>query len=193
MIDNFLTWYSTLQGPEQIFWTIALIATAVFAVQMILTIVGIDAHDVADLDFADGDTMDTGGAVSLFSVRSLVNFFVGLGWGGVTFLPVISQTWIVWVISIVVGMLFAYIYIWMRKKLQGLERNGVIRYTECVGLVGDVYLHIPSSRSGRGKVQLSLNGSVHELDAMTDGDAIPTGAKVKVVGVEGNMLTVTVL
>ena len=82
MIDNFLTWYSTLQGPEQIFWTIALIATAVFAVQMILTIVGIDAHDVADLDFADGDTMDTGGAVSLFSVRSLVNFFVGLGWGG---------------------------------------------------------------------------------------------------------------
>lgn len=81
MIDNFLTWYSTLQGPEQIFWTIALIATAVFAVQMILTIIGIDAHDVADLDFADGDTMDTGGAVSLFSVRSLVNFFVGLGWG----------------------------------------------------------------------------------------------------------------
>ena len=33
----------------------------------------------------------------------------------------------------------------------------------------------------------------HELDAMTDGDAIPTGAKVKVVGVEGNMLTVTAL
>lgn len=191
MIDNFFTWYSTLQGSEQTFWTIALIATAVFAVQMILTIIGIDAHDVADLDFADGDTMDSGGAVSLFSIRSLVNFFVGLGWSGVTFLPVIRQTWIVWIISIVIGMLFAYIYIWMRKKLKGLERNGAIRYTECVGLVGDVYLHIPSQRSGRGKVQLSLNGSVHEFDAMTEGDAVPTGAKVKVISVEGSTLMVT--
>lgn len=191
MIDNFFTWYSTLQGSEQTFWTIALIATAVFAVQMILTIIGIDAHDVADLDFADGDTMDSGGAVSLFSIRSLVNFFVGLGWSGVTFLPVLRQTWIVWIISIVIGMLFAYIYIWMRKKLKGLERNGAIRYTECVGLVGDVYLHIPSQRSGRGKVQLSLNGSVHEFDAMTEGDAVPTGAKVKVISVEGSTLMVT--
>ncbi|MGM9714425.1 MAG: NfeD family protein [Prevotella sp.] len=190
MIDTFLTWYSTLQGSEHTFWTIALIASAVFVVQMILTIIGIDAHDVADLDFADGDTLDTGGAVSLFSIRSLVNFFVGLGWGGVTFLPVIGQTWIVWLVAIVTGLLFAYIYIWMRRKLRGLERNGAIRYTECVGLAGDVYLRVPASRGGRGKVQLSLNGSVHEFDAVTDGNAIPTGAHVKVVSVEGSLLIV---
>lgn len=191
MIDSFMTWYASLQGAEHTFWTIALIATAIFAIQTVLTVIGIDAHDVGDIDFADGDTMDTGGAVSLFSIRSLINFFVGVGWAGVTFVPVIESVWVVWLLSVCVGLAFAYFYIWLRRKLKGLERNGALRYADCVGLVGDVYLHIPASRGGRGKVQLSVNGSVHELDAMTDGEEIKTGAQVKVVGVEGAILTVT--
>ena len=49
-----------------------------------------------------------------------------------------------------------------------------------------VYLRIPATGSGKGKVQVSQNGSVHELDALTDGDEIPSGAKVKIVEIIDN-------
>jgi membrane-bound ClpP family serine protease len=51
-----------------------------------------------------------------------------------------------------------------------------------------VYLTIPASKSGKGKIQISVRGSMHELDAMTEGDKIETGAPVKVVRVEGSTL-----
>jgi hypothetical protein len=35
-------------------------------------------------------------------------------------------------------------------------------------------------------VQVSQNGSVHELDALTDDEEIPSGAKVKVIDIIDN-------
>ena len=52
-----------------------------------------------------------------------------------------------------------------------------------------MYLRIPAARSGRGKVQVSVKGSVHEIDAMTDRDEeIATGGQVKIVEVLGDDL-----
>ena len=36
--------------------------------------------------------MDTGGAIQLFTVRNFVNFFLGIGWGGVCFSQSIHNT-----------------------------------------------------------------------------------------------------
>lgn len=189
MMTNMQAWYTALDGTEQTFWTIALVASAVFLVQALLTMVGMDAHADMDFDFTDGDTMDTGGAVSLFSIRSLVNFFVGFGWAGVTFLGCMP-TWLLYVVAAFVGFCFAYLYVFMRRKLMRLERNGALRIGDCVGLEGDVYLRIPAAGQGRGKVQLSVNGSIHELDAVTKGPELKTGSRVKVVDVSGSVLTV---
>lgn len=190
MIENFQTWFSALSGSEQTFWAIALIASAIFIVQALLTMIGMDVHADMDFDFTDGDTMDTGGALSLFSIRSLVNFFVGFGWTGVSFVNTIPQTWLVYVIAVGVGLCFSYLYIFIRRRLMRLERNGAMRITDCIGKTGNVYLRIPANGTGKGKVQLSINGSVHELDAVTDGEEIKTGTQVKVVSVEGNTLRV---
>ena len=85
MIENFTTWYGSLDTSMQVFWGCAIVASAVFAVQMVLTMIGLDGHDV-DVDFdvsdfgdADADTMDAGGGLSLFSIRNLINFFIGSG------------------------------------------------------------------------------------------------------------------
>ena len=50
-------------------------------------------------------------------------------------------------------------------------------------MVCPVYLRIPATREGQGKVQISLLGSVQEISAMTDGAFIPTGARVRVIQV----------
>lgn len=54
-----------------------------------------------------------------------------------------------------------------------------------------MYLAIPENKSGKGKVQISVNGSFHELDAMTSStEKIPSGAVVKVIALENNILIV---
>lgn len=190
MLENVQTWFAALNANEQVFWVVALVASAIFIVQAILTLIGMDSDVDMDFDFTDGDTMDTGGAVSLFSIRSLVNFFVGFGWAGVTFVNMIPQAWVVYVISIIVGLCFAYLYILLRKNLMKLERNGAMKTSDCLGCDATVYLRIPGNGLGKGKVQISLNGSVHELDAITHGEELRSGSQVTVTEVKGNVLVV---
>lgn len=189
-MNDLLTWYQALEPAAQVFWGCAIASSAVFLVQVILTMIGMD-HDL-DFDATDfdGDTMDAGGAVSLFSIRSLVNFFVGFGWAGVSFYNDISNKAVLYILAIIVGVGFSYIFIYMRRKMKKLEHNGAYKIEDCIGKTCDVYLRIPAAGEGRGKVQVSLNGSIHEFDAVSTGEAIATGQKVKVVSVEGNMLTV---
>ena len=57
---------------------------------------------------------------------------------------------------------------------------------DCVGKVCNVYLRIPAARGGKGKVQMSINGTIIEWDAITDDkDIISTGSQVKVIEVTG--------
>ena len=70
------------------------------------------------------------------------------------------------------------------KWLSTMQASGNIDVaTAAVGCKGKAYLAIPAERSGEGKVQITINDSVREYDAVTDGDAIKTGAQVKVLEV----------
>ena len=189
-MNDLLIWFQGLEPAAQVFWGCAIVSSAIFLIQAILTMIGMD-HD---MDFEvgdfDGDTMDTGGAVSLFSIRSLVNFFVGFGWAGVSFYNDISSKAVLYFIAICVGLLFSYATVFLIKKMKKLEHNGAYKIADCVGKSCDVYLRIPAAGEGKGKVQISLNGSIHEFDAVSAGEAIATGKRVKVIAVEGNVLEV---
>lgn len=183
-------WYSNLDFTQQLFWGCAIVSSVIFLIQMILTLIGIDSDiDVGGADF-DGDTTDFGG-LSLFSIRSMINFFVGFGWAGVSFHGIIQSVPLLYVVSVVVGIAFGSMWIVMRRKLARLEKNGAYKIEDCVGKTCDVYLRIPARKSGAGKVQVSINGSIHELSAMTEGEQLPTGAKVRVLAlINGNTLLV---
>ena len=82
--------------------------------------------------------------------------------------------------AILCGCIMVCAFIIMYRQLMKLEGNGSYRIEESVGQVCEVYLRIPGQRSGSGKVQISFHGSVQELPAQTEGDAIPSGTKVRV-------------
>lgn len=184
--------YSNLDTTMQVFWGIAILSTIIFALQTVMTIIGIDSADGmdADIDISDGDTMDTGGAMSLFSIRSMVNFLVGFGWTGVCLRSVIENTTLLYVVAIAVGLALGYIYIIMWRNLRKLETSGNIDINNCVGKEASVYLRIPGNESGKGKIHVSINGSIREFDAMTTEDEIPTGCNVHVERIEGTVLYV---
>lgn len=177
-----IEWFSELTLMMQIFWGCAIVGSAIFVVQVVLMLIGIDS-DVADIDFDSGDTLDLGGGMSLLSIKSLINFVVGFGWGGVCLAGSIDNKLLLVVVALAIGILFAWMYLYLFRKMRKLESNGAFNIANCEGKVADVYLRIPANRSGQGKIQISVNGSVHELDAVTDGDALPTGRKVTVVEV----------
>ena len=63
-----------------------------------------------------------------------------------------------------------------------MQQTGTIDvFKLAAGCQGKVYLSIPGERKGAGKVQVTINNSVREYDALTDGDTLPTGTDIKVV------------
>lgn len=189
-METITTWWSALDPTMRIYWGIAIFASTIFVIQMIMTFVGIGDADAGDADFdlggdADGDTLDTGGALQLFSVRNVVNFLLGLGWGGVCLSGYVRGHVLLALVALLTGCLAVFLFAMVYKQMRKLEHNGAFQIEDCLGQVADVYLRIPAGRSGEGKVQYSFGGSVQELSALTDGEQIPSGAKVHIVEIVG--------
>ena len=185
MIENISTWYSALSPLQQVFWICALAGSSVFLIQLVLTVIGMDSSDI-EVDFDGPDTMDLGGGMSLFTFRALINFLVGFGWSGITFFPIIGNSYLLIALSVVIGVIFALIILYLYNKVKKLEYNAAFNINETVGTTASVYLRIPANGQGTGKVQVSVRGAVHELKACSEGDMIPTGTMVRIVRIINN-------
>lgn len=182
---------NSLEPLQKFFWIVACAASLVFIIQTIMTFIGLGTDTDVDAGPMDsvGDSIEDGGLSGVFSFRNLINFLLGYGWAGALLFDSIEKRLLLQLVAIGVGLLFVLAFVFMFRQVMKLSHDGSFKISECVGLKADVYLRIPASRSGRGKVQLSVKGSVHEIDAMTDGDAeIPTGGQVVVLEVLGDDL-----
>lgn len=196
MLDTFNQWYGQLDPHLRIYWSVALITTAVFVIQTALTFIGLGDSD-ADVDFSADSTPDGGldgvdGAMQIFTMRNVVNFLLGLSWGGVCLWEVIPNRVLLALASVAIGLCFVGFFIFLYKQMMRLQSSGNIRIESAVGQACQVYLRIPAGRSGTGKVQISFSGSVQEVDAQTDGEALASGTRVRVVSViDAHTLLVT--
>ena len=179
-------WFIQLDPALRFYWGIAIFASIVVIIQMTMSFVGmgdIDSGD-ADVDFStDTDSLDDAGSMHLLSIRNIFYFLLGFGWAGVSLWNSIPNTIILCIAAILVGCLFVGIFIFLFRQMMKLQSNGAFNINDAVGKVCDVYLRIPGENQGLGKVQISFNGSVQELDARTAGESIPSGAKVRVLRV----------
>lgn len=178
MIDKFLA----LDLPMQVFWGLAIIASAFFLVQTIMAFLGLDADTEDGAGFED---VEMDGVSGYFSFRNLVNFLLGYGWGGVLLQGVTPN--MVWLelAAVGVGLVFVLVFVFILRQVMKLSTDKTFHMDEALGLIADTYLRIPAGKKGTGKVLVSVRGSIHEIDAMTEGEEIPTGAKVRVTKVVG--------
>jgi hypothetical protein len=86
-------------------------------------------------------------------------------------------------VAVVCGVAAMYVVYWLMQTLASLEAEGTVRIGRAVGEPATVYLRIPGARSGAGKIQINLQDRTMEYEAVTEGDALPAGARVTVVGV----------
>ena len=172
----------------RIFWIIAGIASLIFIIQTILVFTGIGGDTDFD-EVTSAETVDDSGFGGVFSFRNLINFLLGYGWSGIVFYERIQSSLWLHIVCIGIGLLFVAAFVFMFRQMMRLSHDGTFKTEECVGLTADVYLRIPAGRSGHGKVQFSVKGTVHELDAVTDSnDMLPTGSHAKIEEVLGSDL-----
>ena len=183
--------FNSLEPLQKFFWTIACCASLVFIIQTIMTFIGLGTDADVDAGPMDGsvDSIEDGALSGVFSFRNLVNFLLGYGWAGVLLFDDLEKRWLLQLVAIAVGVLFVLAFVFMFRQVMRLSHDGSFKMSEAVGLKADVYLRIPAARSGRGKVQVSVKGSIHEIDAVTDNDAeIPTGGQVEIIEALGDDL-----
>lgn len=184
------SWWVSLSVVMKILWGVTLAASLIFLIQSILTFIGADGGDGGiDADFDSGfDTEAADAAVeggtNLYTFRNFVNFILGFGWSAILLQDKITSIPLLLILSAVVGVALVAIVMYLFKWLSSMQQSGNINlYKAAVGCNGTVYIPIPGERQGEGKVQLSINQSVREYNAVTDGEALKTGAQIKVVEV----------
>lgn len=181
-------WWSSLDLLMKSLWCIAIATSLIFIIQSILTFIGIDTDGATDFDFsADADTsvsFDGDPSMNLLTFRNFINFFLGFSWAGILLHGKFASEAAVMFIAVLVGAALVAAVMMLFKWLSGMQQSGTINlYKSAVGCNGKVYLTIPGARKGAGKVQISINDSVREYDALTDADEIKTGTPIRVIEV----------
>ena len=183
--------YSNLDVFMKIYWIIALFSSLIFIIQAIMTFVGGGASDLdVDMD-SNFDTHAGDMPFHIFSFRNLINFLLGFSWTGISLNNAIPNRIVLSLISVVVGLLFIFLFFLIIKQLMKLSENNSFKMEDTLGKTADVYLTIPPAGHGKGKVIVSVKGAVHELYAITNGnEKIDTGFVVKIKQIEHDLVIV---
>lgn len=159
----------------------ALVGTVFFVLRLLLALFfGGDGDMDGDLaDVGDGD-----GAFSLFSMLSILAFFMGAGWMGLT-------CRVDWGLSSMVSAIsatgFGMVLMLLASGLMAFARslNQTVEYDleTAVGHIASVYMSIPQRGNGRGQIKVNVSGRLKMMDAISNGPAIEQFKSVKVLSV----------
>lgn len=173
-----MEWFSNLEFLSQVYWLIAIMGSLIFSVVMVMAFVGGEADDI-DADIEAG--------FQFISFKNLVGFFTIFGWSGIACIDAGFSTPVTIMVSVICGLLMMAIMASLFYFISKLADSGTLKYKNALGAVGEVYLTIGENRSKIGKVTVRVQGSMRELDALTDAlMPLKTGTIIKVIDVTSN-------
>ena len=163
-----IEYWQGLSPTLQTFVGIGAVSSLVLSIQMVLSMIGgeMDGLD-ADLDLAEGGE---GGASGILSVRTIGAFFTGFGWTGASMTDYGYGLGITTVVSAVVGSALLAMVFYLMAYLHSLRQEGTLDYSNAIGQVGSVYLPIPPHRKGLGQIEVTIQGRLSIVKAVTDHD-----------------------
>jgi hypothetical protein len=186
------SWWQSMALFEKMFWVIALLFSLMFLIQAVLSFTAGDGDiSAGDADDYIGD--DEGIGYQFFTIKNLVAFFTIFGWAGIACINGGMSKGATIAIALASGSLMVVMMAFLFRSMSRLRQSGTLQIKNAIGLIGETYLFIPGSRGGFGKVHLKVQGSLHELQAITDDEQqIATGKLVKVIDViNDSVLVVT--
>lgn len=159
---------------EVLFW-IAIASTGAFAIKLVLMLVGLET----EVDIDGGD---------VFSINFALAFLMSQSWSALAFMEKGYETITAILFSIVIASVFAGLFLFILNKARHMESRVLNKLGVNAGDRGEVFLTI--GKDGVGKVKISINGTVMNLNATSLGEDIKTGSQVEVIEVNGETLVV---
>ena len=189
-----MEWLESLSVLGNIYFWVGIVSSAFLVLQIILMCFSAFGGDV-DID-GDGDIdVDTDSGVSIFTFKSITAFFAVGSWTGLlVFLSVDSKLeWVSVIVAIAAGAVAMAVVVLLMRLILKLQCNGILQSEKLVGMTATVYVSIPASRSGRGKITLTAQGKFSEFDAVTDSSSrLSVDEIVEIIAVENDCAVVKI-
>ena len=187
---------------ETLYLWCAVGAGTLFAAQTAMTLIGLGETDM-DLDVGDLDLdldldvdmdvdveVDGGGDsvagdtrfVGWMSIKAIISGICIFGLTGLAASKTLAPAQAMF-LALAAAFATMYAVGWLIHSMHKLSSDGSAHVESCIGTVGSVYLTIPKRNSGVGKVTVEVQGRTMEYEAVTEGEALPTGTQVEVVRV----------
>jgi hypothetical protein len=181
-----INWWNELLLVQQIFALIAIPSTFLIVLQTVLMLIGIGGDNAADadgdLDVDDIEVPDDG--LAIFTVRGVTSMLCITGWVAVALLETSLPQGVSIAIAILCGVATLIGMAYLMRAVYKLQSSGNIDVENCIGKIGEVYIPIPASGNGSGKVNLTVQEKFSEFSAITtESDILKTGSFVRVVAV----------
>jgi len=178
-------WWQGLGSEPQVYYAIAIAASALLVLQLVLMLFGLDADIGADVDL----DADVGGAsgdagTGVLSVRAIIGFFTGFGWGGVAAVNAGLTGLAAALAALASGGVFMLGVVVLVRGLLSLQASGAPDYANAIGQTGAVYLPVPPNMEGPGQVEVLVQGRLAIVQAFTRADRrLENRERVRVVAV----------
>jgi hypothetical protein len=189
-----------LGGSAGLFGVPALVGTFFFLVRIVLMLVGgaNDLHHDFAVDTGGGDAghvgdhADSSTAFKVLSIQAIAAFLMGFGWGG---LAAVRGFGLPAVLGAGVGLVTGSGMMWMLGKLLRsigrMQSSGTLPMEAALYEEGAVYVTVPARRTGRGVVRVVIDERQQYYPAVTEADALETGARIRITAVnEDHTLTI---
>lgn len=209
-------WFEGASMAVKVLYCIAVPSTLVLVVQTVMmlmgfgeTDVGIDGSDVsgldtdidvdtdvdidadADADFTDGGNPADFVSMRLITLQTVIAFLTVFSWSAIVTMLTGGKLWLALVIGFALGALAMFSVAKLVQLSVKLAQNGTQDLRFALGQNATVYIPIPPSGQGMGKITLTLSGRFTELEAMQDGDTlIAVGSIVRVIDIRDDILIV---
>ncbi|MBU2975248.1 hypothetical protein [Zobellia sp. B3R18] len=152
---------------EKIYWVTALVASVILIILLLLTFIGGEVDDIdGDVD-AEIDA-DTGIDFQFLSFKNLVGFFTLFGWSGIACMDAGMSKVVTVLISVICGLLMMLAMASLFYYLGKLQSSGTLKFKNALNQIGEVYLTIGANRKSIGKVSINVQGTLRELEALTN-------------------------
>ena len=187
-------WWEGLSALNKVFAIFALAFSVTFIVQMIMMVLGLDAHghDIGGSDIHAVDMHDVGHAsdadhgapgvtLTFLSVRSIMAFGTLFTWAGTLYLATGTSLILAIVYSVLWGLAGLFGVSFLLYWLLRMQEVGNVPLWKAVGEEGTVYMDIPEG--GTGKVRILCGGTICFVNARSRSNRpLLAGTPVKAVG-----------
>ena len=194
MLDLLLDWNAAFQyGTDvAVYLVMALVGTLFFVLRLLLALF-LGGH--GDVDPGVDVDISTDASFGFFSLLSILAFFMGAGWMGLTCRIDWDMGGLASALA-AAGFGFGMMLLASGLMYQARKLDQSIEYdlNTAVGRTARVYLTVPGKGQGRGQVEVDVSGRRKVLEAVSTGAKLDQFSSVKVVEIrDDNTLVVEAL